>query len=193
MRIVAKCEPKNSKQQLCTLLRRLITPAPYSGQNDFDYFPERLIGEQYFDALGIQNMSLCVNFSRGAKGMRSGAERMKYFACLLALAFGLWSLGMSTVGAQESSGQPDHPEAAAGSSVLAHTYGIVASRSDWHIELADGRTVDLTKTTAILPIGATIRQGDRIGVFGLYTRPKVLRAASIVDVTTGSAGVEEAR
>lgn len=75
-----------------------------------------------------------------------------------------------------------------------HTYGIVKSRSTWHIELVDGRTVDLSKSTEISPTGETIRPGDRLGLFGYYERPMTFFATSVTVIHDyGSAGIERVK
>jgi hypothetical protein len=75
-----------------------------------------------------------------------------------------------------------------------HTFGIVKSRTTWHIELVDGRTVDLSKSTEISPTGETIRPGDRLGLFGYYERPMTFLATSVTVIHDyGSAGIERVK
>jgi hypothetical protein len=75
-----------------------------------------------------------------------------------------------------------------------HTYGVVKTRSTWHIELIDGRTVDLSKSTEISPTGETIRPGDRLGLFGYYERPMTFLATAVTVIHDyGSAGIERVK
>jgi hypothetical protein len=77
---------------------------------------------------------------------------------------------------------------------LPHTYGIVRVVQQWHLVLVDGRTVDLAPGTQIIPTGVTVMPGDRIGVYGGYSRPMVIRAASLTVIREdSSAGIDRVR
>ena len=72
---------------------------------------------------------------------------------------------------------------------LPRHYGVVASVSQWHVQLTDARSVDLHPYTVIEPLGGVIRRGQRILVRGFFrsgARPGTsvidARSIAIVDV-----------
>lgn len=82
----------------------------------------------------------------------------------------------------ESAGQVVQPSVG-----LPRHYGVVASVSQWHVQLTDARSLDLHPYTVIEPLGGVIRRGQRILVRGFFragARPgaPVIDARSIVIV-----------